>query len=177
MSSQNNELSRRVLDQVWNQRNLDIIDEMVAVDFTFHDPMAPAGIGGVATYKQFVHAHLAAFPDLRLIVEDSISDGEMVATCWTARGTHTGEWPATRRLVKRSRSGSQLFADCRREVCRELGLLGYPGNVPAAGTAAAAGGRRSGVMTTCKSPAGRGFCFTDWALAGLGPGLFDGVLG
>lgn len=30
MSSQNNDLSRRALDQVWKQRNLDIIDEMIA---------------------------------------------------------------------------------------------------------------------------------------------------
>lgn len=91
MSSQNNELSRRVLDQVWNQRNLAIIDELIAPDLAFHDPMAPSGVSGVETYKQFIQANLAAFPDLRLTVEDSISEGEMVATRWTATGTHKGE--------------------------------------------------------------------------------------
>lgn len=90
MASNNKELSRRILDEVWNKRNLAIIDELVAPDFAFHDPMAPPGTTGIETYKQFVHANLAAFPDIRLTVEDSISEGEFVATRWTATGTQTG---------------------------------------------------------------------------------------
>ena len=43
MASTNLELTRRVLDEVWNKRNLAVIDELVANDFVFNDPMAPPG--------------------------------------------------------------------------------------------------------------------------------------
>ncbi len=91
MAPENNHVSRRILDEVWNKRNLDVIDELVDADFTFHDPMAPQAANGVESYRLFVHANLAAFPDLHLTVHDSIAEGDMVATRWTATGTHTGD--------------------------------------------------------------------------------------
>ena len=32
-----------------------------------------------------------AFPDAQIIIEDQLAEGDMVATRWTARGTHQGE--------------------------------------------------------------------------------------
>ena len=91
MASTNIELTRRVLDEVWNKRNLAVIDELVANDFVFNDPMAPPGARGVEAYRQFVLANLKAFPDLRLTVDDAIADGDIVACRWHATATHKGE--------------------------------------------------------------------------------------
>ena len=102
MASENSAVSRRILDEVWNKRNMAVIDELVDADFIFHDPMAPQAASGVESYKMFVKANLAAFPDLHLTVHDSIGEGETVATRWTATGTHTGDLggiPATGRTV------------------------------------------------------------------------------
>ena len=91
MAPNNVELTRRVLDEVWNKRNLDVIDELIAPDFVFNDPMAPPGASGVEAYRQFVHANLKAFPDLRLTIDEVIAGGDIVACRWHATGTHQGE--------------------------------------------------------------------------------------
>jgi steroid delta-isomerase-like uncharacterized protein len=90
VSSDNIALTRRILDEVWNRRNLAVIDELLSADFVFNDPMAPAGARGIETYKQFVDNNLRAFPDLRLTIEDIVSSGDLVASRWHATGTHTG---------------------------------------------------------------------------------------
>jgi predicted ester cyclase len=35
---------------------------------------------------------LTAFPDYQLTIEDQIAEEDKVATVWTGRGTHQGEW-------------------------------------------------------------------------------------
>lgn len=42
--------------------------------------------------KRFVEMYRNAFPDLRITVEDLVAEGDKVLTCWTARGTHQGEF-------------------------------------------------------------------------------------
>ena len=91
MAFENNQMSRKILNEVWNKRNMAIIDELIDPGFIFHDPTSRTPILGVAGYKQFVHMQLTAFPDLRLTVEDSIAEGQMVATRWSATGTHAGD--------------------------------------------------------------------------------------
>ena len=98
MASTNIELTRRVLDEVWNKRNLAVIDELVANDFVFNDPMAPPGASGVEAYRQFVLSNLKAFPDLRLTVDDAIADGE---TSSRADGTRPPPTRATSRDTQR----------------------------------------------------------------------------
>jgi predicted ester cyclase len=34
----------------------------------------------------------AAFPDYQVTVVDQVAEGDKVATVWTARGTHQGQW-------------------------------------------------------------------------------------
>lgn len=48
---------------------------------------------------------LKTYPNLRITVERQIAEGEWVATCITAKGTHQGEWigiaPTGRQVVDR----------------------------------------------------------------------------
>jgi len=86
----NKAIQRRVLAEIWNQKNLDLTDELYAPDFVFHDP-AESGIAGPEGYKQFVTMYTTAFPDLQFTVDEQIASGDKVTTRWTATGTHKGD--------------------------------------------------------------------------------------
>jgi steroid delta-isomerase-like uncharacterized protein len=82
-------LSHRIIDEVWNKKNIDAADELISSDFVVHDPNSVhQGLDG---YKQFVREYLSAFPDLHFTIEDQVADEHAVATRWTATGTHQGE--------------------------------------------------------------------------------------
>ena len=91
MSDQNKALSRRNFEEVWNQRMLEVIDQLVAANSVLHDPSVPGGkVEGSKGYRQFVEIYLTAFPDVRFTINDQIADGDKVATRWTGTGTHKG---------------------------------------------------------------------------------------
>ena len=89
-AEENKAILRRWFEELWDRRNLDAIDEIVADNFVFHN--APPGIPpdreGV---RQLVTMMQAAFPDVRITVEDQIGEGDKVVTRWTFAGTHKGE--------------------------------------------------------------------------------------
>ena len=101
MSEENKAVIRRFFAEVWNEKNIDAIDELIADDQVDHSlpPGLPAGRDGV---KAFVGMYLSAFPDTKMTIEDQIAVGDKVVTRWTANGTHTGELmgiPATGKQV------------------------------------------------------------------------------
>ncbi|UCD50392.1 MAG: ester cyclase [Phycisphaerales bacterium] len=71
--------------------NLDIIDELIAADYLFHDPVSPVEVRGPEGYKQEFGMYLTAFPDIQIALEDMIAEGDKVAIRWTLSGTHGGE--------------------------------------------------------------------------------------
>lgn len=89
--SANKEIVRRLVNGVWADRNLAIIDELIAPDYVGHDPTQPEPIRGPEGYRQFVGMYQAAFEDGMVTIDDEIAEGDLVVTRWTGRGTHTGE--------------------------------------------------------------------------------------
>jgi len=47
---------------------------------------------GAAAYKKQLATLVAGFPDLRLTVEETISEKDKIVACWTLTGTHKGEF-------------------------------------------------------------------------------------
>src|SRR5690349_9248558 len=90
-SEANKTVARRLIEEVWNQGNLALIDELIAPQYARHDPTTP-NAGGPEGYRQMVMMYRAAFPDLHLHIDHQLAEGVMVATHWTLRGTHTGEF-------------------------------------------------------------------------------------
>ena len=89
MSTEDNKaLVRRAIEEVWNQKNLAIVDELGAADYVFHNPTMKTH--GLEQYKQLVTMYFSAFPDVHITIEDQIAEGDKVVTRWTARGTHQG---------------------------------------------------------------------------------------
>lgn len=90
MSDDNLALVRRWFDEVWNQRRGQTIDELLASGSVCHTDDGP--ITGPEEFRARQHVpFLAAFPDLRVDVEDGVVQGDHVVVRWTATGTHTGD--------------------------------------------------------------------------------------
>ncbi|MBK1657205.1 ester cyclase [Paracraurococcus ruber] len=71
--------------------------------FRRHDPGLPFEVVGPAGVEQLADALLPAIPDMRLDIEDVITEGEKVLVRLTIHGTHGGDLlgiPATGRTVK-----------------------------------------------------------------------------
>jgi steroid delta-isomerase-like uncharacterized protein len=88
LAEENKALARRSWEIV-SQRNPDLIEEVYAPDFVWHEP--DRDIQGYEQARQFVSTFYKGFPDINLSVEDAIAEGEQVVTRWTIRGTHQGE--------------------------------------------------------------------------------------
>jgi steroid delta-isomerase-like uncharacterized protein len=90
MAAQTAEFSRRIFEDVWNRKNLDAIDDLIAADYVHHDPNSPPA-NGIDGYKQFVDQYMKAFPDAHFTIHDAFTEGENEVTRWTVVGTHEGE--------------------------------------------------------------------------------------
>ena len=90
MSEQNKKIARRMFEEGEGQGNLAVIDELIANDFVNHTPFGE--MHGQEPARQFILMLRQGFPDLEVTVEDQVAEGDRVATRWTARGTHQGEF-------------------------------------------------------------------------------------
>jgi steroid delta-isomerase-like uncharacterized protein len=90
-TEENKALARRVIEQMFNEGNLDVADELLALDYVDHDPTLPEDVHGPEGFKEYVGMYRSAFPDLHVQIEDQIAEGDRVATRWTGTGTHDGE--------------------------------------------------------------------------------------
>src|SRR5688500_1551723 len=89
-SEQNKTIVRRAFEEPW-KGNLAVLDELLASDYVGHDPAAPEPLRGPEGVKEFISTYLAAFPDGRIMVEQQLAEGDLVATRWSGRATHEGE--------------------------------------------------------------------------------------
>ncbi len=87
----NKAIARYYLEEGFSTGNLAPADELIAANFTNHDPGTPPLPAGPEGYKQLVSMYRTAFPDLKVTVDDLIDEGNKVAARWTARGTNTGQ--------------------------------------------------------------------------------------
>jgi len=90
-TEENKALARRVIEHMFNEGNLDVADELLALDYVDHDPSLPEDVHGPEGFKEYVGMYRAAFPDLHVQIEDQLAEGDRVATRWTGTGTHDGE--------------------------------------------------------------------------------------
>jgi steroid delta-isomerase-like uncharacterized protein len=90
MSEQNVSIARRLIEGVWNNRDLDLIDELIASDFRNIDPATPdLGVGPEAFRKNFT-LYTTAFPNAHFVIDEVIDGGDKVVLGWTVTGSHSG---------------------------------------------------------------------------------------
>ncbi|MFD5795404.1 ester cyclase [Streptomyces diastatochromogenes] len=91
------------------------IDECVAPDVLFHAPV-PMGATGAEALKRVWEVLLRAFPDIHVAVEETVAEGDKVASRNTVTGTHLGEYqglPPTGKTVTYSEIFIVRFAEGR----------------------------------------------------------------
>ncbi len=101
MSEDNKRLVSRIYDEAISSGNYDVIDELIAPNFVSHGP--PKTISGPQEYRQTIETFRSAFPDLYMLVEEQIADGEQVSDRGYITGTHRGEFlgvPASGQQIK-----------------------------------------------------------------------------
>jgi len=105
MRAANEQLIRRLFDEVWSQGRLEGLDEIYAENFQAHYRHPPVWNLGPAGVRQVVSAIRCAFPDYREDVKDLICEGDKVVARITIEGTHQGS------LGRLSPTGRKVNAD------------------------------------------------------------------
>jgi predicted ester cyclase len=129
-------------EHIWvdglNRGDVATADRVFAPDCVIHINGSPDPDLSVAGFKQMIGGLLAAFPDLRLTIEDQIAAGDKVATRWTAEGTNTGPLGPVAPTGRRIRTAGLILDRVaggrvveRWEVWDQMGMLQQLGLAPA----------------------------------------------
>ena len=89
-AEENREIVRRFW-RVWEEGNLGLVDELVAPDYVNHSPGIPGQPEGPEGVKAVVSMFRAGMPDLGVVIEDVIAEGDKVVMRYRIEGTHEGE--------------------------------------------------------------------------------------
>ena len=105
MSTEDNKaLVRKFFEEVWNNKNLDYIDEVYTPDFVLHALWHNVAAGGpieaqgIEPAKAVIGNWHKGFPDMHVDVEDQVAEGDLVGSRHVSVATHTNEFmgiPAT----------------------------------------------------------------------------------
>jgi steroid delta-isomerase-like uncharacterized protein len=89
-NQQNKTIVRRVDIEAFSANgDLSVLDEFVAADVVNHTA-PPEMQHGRENLRQLAQLWRAAFPDLRVTVDDILADDDLVVVAWTGGGTHLG---------------------------------------------------------------------------------------
>ncbi len=142
-TEENKAIVRRWYEEFGNRANLDVLDELYAPGWVGHFPQS-GELRGAEGHKPLGRLFATAFPDGRYVLEDVLAEGDRVASRYTFRGTHRGEFfgiPPTGRAVEAT--GINVHRVEAGRIAEQwaqfdaLGLLRQLGALPAAEEAGA----------------------------------------
>jgi steroid delta-isomerase-like uncharacterized protein len=102
----NKAIARRFYEEVFNRRNIDLIDELIGDEFINNDP-TPVAARDRTSMKQFIQTLTTAFPDHHHAIEDVIAEDDKVILRCTFTGTHKGIFPGFLELLPTERTVCQ----------------------------------------------------------------------
>ena len=82
----------RFIEEIWNQGNLEAVDELISAEIVYHEPMQT--IEGIEPYRQFVETVRTTFPNAQFTYEDLVIEGDRAALRWELQAAHEGTMPA-----------------------------------------------------------------------------------
>jgi steroid delta-isomerase-like uncharacterized protein len=92
MSVSPKEVIRRFYKEAWNERKLEVVDQLVSQSHALISPRASGPAVGPVAYKKQIASFVAGFPDLRFAIEETICEKDKVVASWTFTGTHKGDF-------------------------------------------------------------------------------------
>lgn len=84
--------TRRYYEALWNERDFSVISDWIAPGFVGHYSSLPEPVRGPDGFRRFADEILAAMPDLRMKVLDTVAENDKVASRVEMRATHTGAY-------------------------------------------------------------------------------------
>jgi steroid delta-isomerase-like uncharacterized protein len=90
-TTENKALVRAIYDELVNGKRLAVIRESYAPDYVYHGPSGET-VSGLDEYTQIFAGFFEGFPDLQITIGDQVAEDDRVATRWTMRGTHRGDF-------------------------------------------------------------------------------------
>jgi len=81
----------RWFDEVWNKGRESAIDEMAHPHAVAHGLGTEPDVMGVDGFKEYFRTFQSALDDIRIEVQETITEGDKVAARVLVRGKHTGE--------------------------------------------------------------------------------------
>jgi predicted ester cyclase len=115
-TDENKAIFRRMIQELWNEKNLDVADELFTEGSS--SPSAPDLPPGPAGVKLIAGMFLQAFPDLQVDIDHIVADGDRVFGHLRQYGTHSGplvtpqgEVPATGKPVDFTEMAIVRFED------------------------------------------------------------------
>lgn len=76
--------------EIWNTGSVDDVDDIYAADAVYVDAFGEEH--DRAGFKAYVRMLREAFPDFHVEIEETITEGDRIATRYTFGGTHEGEY-------------------------------------------------------------------------------------
>src|SRR5208282_6439273 len=129
---------RRLYEEVWNKRKLEMVSEIISPSHALHDNNFPGSSVGPEAYRAQMAIYLAAFPDLHFTIQDTIAEKDKIAASWTITGTHKGEfWGVRPTNRKMTMDGMTIHHIANEKIIDSyissdaLGLMRQLGVVPA----------------------------------------------
>src|SRR5258708_39130873 len=99
------QLINRFVEELWNERRLDVADAIFAKDCVTHQLRSgvptDAVTRGPQALKEHVAGWIASFPDLRFSIEQMLSEGDHVLMQLGMEDTHQAAWVGIPASVKR----------------------------------------------------------------------------
>ena len=127
MSEEDNKAVIRRWIEAYNERDMQAQADILAPSYVAHFPGAPGPLDSEA-WTQSIAAFTEAFPDLRLTVEEIVSEGDMVSARVAFEGTHRGEFqglpPTGKKVAFSSMEFNRVVGGKVEEHWVEIDLLG-----------------------------------------------------
>ncbi len=86
-TSDNKLLASRFLEEVVNTGATERLPEFLARNYIAHD----AGFQGIEAAGEHLRVFRKCYPDLHVVVDGQVAEGDMVVTWFSMRGTHRGD--------------------------------------------------------------------------------------
>jgi predicted SnoaL-like aldol condensation-catalyzing enzyme len=84
VSERNKRKIELFVDAVWNEGRMELIDELVAIDYLGHVASLDAALVGPAGLRRFVSRQRRVHPGLYIKIEEQIAEHDLVVIRWQA---------------------------------------------------------------------------------------------
>jgi len=103
LQDQNKEIARRAFEEILSHGRFELAEQLYAKDFINHGIHSTANLEEDQAALKGWHQ---AFPDVVIVPEKLIAEGDLVTIYWVARGTNTGTGNGLPATGNRQKSGT-----------------------------------------------------------------------